>query len=328
MIASKRFEGFCARLLPAVSLGLSALWAWPAGAQTVLIRSVTSGVQVTSSDLSKVEPATGGMAVPEGSRLTGYSADERVQLECTNSVSYTIVGPFDVVVDSKDAKHLADSTDPKRPGPICTVDLNSGTAVATTGIGDGSGSTGVSAAIIAPGAVAMISHHTQFGMSVSQQGASGIQSAFVLDGAAVLMRKDSPRDVQAGSSVDPETNSTNAIDDGTYRDIADAYTALDLSEPSAQHGQGFEFDLQQRWLDALKHFDAPLARVRLSETQAAAGATQSAVFYYELKRAEDLAKAAGNNDLINRVQSLRKKFGDRPPKPSPALPNPPSLSVN
>lgn len=325
MTASKRFKGFCATLLPVVALASSGLSTGPAGVQTVIIRSVTLGVQVTASDLSKVEPAATGMAVPEGSRLTGDSADERVQLECANNVTYTIIGPFDVVVDSKDAKRLADSKDPKHPGPICTVDLNSGTAVATTGVGDGSGSDGGSAAIIGPGAVAMISHHTQFGLSVSQQGASGIESAFVLDGVAVLTRKDSPRDVPAGSSVDPETNGTNAIDDDTYEHVADAYTALDLSEASAQGNQDFELKLQQRWADALKHFGDAVARVELSETQAAAGATQSAIFYYELKRAAQLAKSSGSKELIDRVQVLRRKFGDLPLKPSLALPSPPVI---
>lgn len=160
---------------------------------------------------------------------------------------------------------------------------------------------------------------------MSEQGASGIESAFVLDGAAVLTRKDSPRDVPAGSSVDPETNSTNAIDDDTYEQVAKAYTALDLSEDSARGNQGFEFELQQRWVDALERFDDATARVRLSETQAAAGATQSAIFYYELKRSEQLAGASKNQELITRVRVLRKRFGNLPLKPSLALPSPPII---
>ena len=327
MIASKRFEGLRARLLGVALTAAAGLPVTSALAQGLTVRATTSGVEVASSDLSKTLPATKGMPIVEGSELTGSSGDH-AQLECASGVSYTLVGPFDVVVDSKDAKRLRNPEDPKGSGVLCTVDLKSGTAVATTGIGDGPGSDTGTAVIIGPDAVAMVSHHTQFGLSVSQQGASGIESAFVFDGAAVLTRKDSPRDVQAGSSVDPETNSTTSIDDDTYQSIADTYTDLDLSEGSAQSSQGYGFELQQSWFDALKHFDDPLARVRLAETQAAAGATQSVIFYYELKRAGQLADASGNKELISRVQSLRKKFGDRLPKAGPASPNAPHLSVS
>lgn len=327
MIASKGIKGFRAGLLVVALAAGAGLAVTSAHAQGLTIRAATSGVQVASSDLSKIVQATRGMLVAEGSELTGYSGDH-AQLECPSGVSYTLIGPFDVVVDSQDAKSLRNPADPRHRAIMCTVDLKSGTAVATTGIGGGSGADTGTAAIIGPDAVAMISHHTQFGLSVSQQGAAGMESAFVLDGAAVLTRKESPRDVPAGSSVDPETNSTSGIGDDTYQNIADTYADLDLSEASARGNQGFEFELQRSWFDALKHFDDAAARVTLSETQAAAGATQSVIFYYELKRAVQLADATGKKDLISRVQALRKKFGDHPPALRPALPSPPSLSVS
>lgn len=292
------------------------------------IRTATADVEVTAADLSKLGEATRGMAIPDGSELTGDSPDDRVQLECGSDISYTLAGPFDVVVDSKDARRLADSRDPRHQGIKCAVELKAGTAIATTWTGEGAGSNGDSAAIIGPGDVVLIADHAQFGLSVPRQGAADLESAFVLDGEAVLTRKDASQEVSAGSSVDPQSNSAGALDDQTYAKIADIYTNLDLSEGAAQGNEAYKDGLQQRWIDALQHFDAAAVRVGLVETEAAAGAAQSVIFYYELLRAEQLANPSGNQELIQRVQVLRADYGTRPPGPGPVLPDAPRLSVS
>lgn len=319
MIASKHAKRCSASLVVLAALALWGVAGRSACAKEASIRAATSGVEVTTGGQLGTVRAIRGMTLEDGSELRGESVHDSVQLECSNGATQTLsgnrYGPFDAVIDNED------------PKLGCTVNLKSGRAVATTAAGGSNGSKSGSAAIIGPGAVAMLSHHTQFGVSVTQRGQGGMVSAFVLDGAAVLERKDArtSRDVAAGSTVDTGTNSTHPIDDHSYEEIADTYATLDVSGRSAEGDKSLERELQQRWVDALEHSADPLARVRLAEEQAAVGATDSVIFHYELERAAQLSNKSGNKDLIERVQALRDQSAvgtqstpDLPPAPAAA----------
>lgn len=278
---------------------------------STMVQYVWPVVQVFGAGGSTATNVTEKMQLHDGDYLAGESDRSSVQVDCPNGGTQTLKGG----IDGKFAAVIHNG---------CILDLTDGMAIATTGLGGSVTTPDGPATINGPGAVSMLSSHTQFGLVVKKVHGSWTTEGLVFDGSAVLNRPGVAcrYPVSAGLSVDTDTCEITGIRPEEYDAVATAYTDLDLSQAKPNAGAADRKTLHDRWLGALKDPRDAEARVELAELEGRIGATKSQIFTYELRRAAVLARTSGRADLTKRVDVLAIRFGVviAPPPQMPAPP--------
>lgn len=258
--------------------------------------SVTGRVFVIRDGAAGKILVKAGMPLNEADELEGVTNESSVLIQCPNGAAQTLSGPFNAIINRLDGE------------AACTIDLRTGTAVATTAPANEGGGASLRA-----GPIAMVSVHTQFGMHVTPQGndraVDRTISGFVLDGQANCRddRTERAWSVNSGQQIDIETRKFSSIDAKTYQRLARTFARLDANQLTSADPQ-LEEQLTARWLAVLQYPDDARARIELSRIQ---GSSVSAVARYQRARAKSLAQRSGDPALESKLT--------RPAPPAPIL---------
>jgi len=270
------------------------------------VRAVVGPVTVIHDGSAKRRPVAVGDALQDADRLQGGGMDASAQIDCPNGATQTLTGPFDAILN------------PSGSQTPCAIDLNAGTAVATTAH-TASGDDEPDSASITSGAIAMTAHHTQFGFDAGPPvtkkmlavKAAGQTRGFVLDGSASCRDVASGRlwTLEAGKQIDVRTREISAVSDTSYLRLATAFAKLDLSQKGAPAANPeAEKSLQVRWLAVMQKPQDAAARVNLAETQASFKVA-SHTSVYQAHRANVLVQKSSDPALKARL--LKMNVGAR-----------------
>jgi hypothetical protein len=266
------------------------------------VRAVFGRVVASRDGVENPFPVRGGDELHDADRLQGDSPDASTQLECPSGATQTLTGRFDAVLNPSGAQS------------DCAIDLNVGTAIATTGHSPRGVEDDPKSALIKSGPIAMTSHHTQFGLEVLPTRKRGIPhvEGFVLDGSAACHDLQTGRQwrIETGKKIDMHSRVITPVEDAKYVRLARAFARLDLSQKGAAAiDPASERTLQTRWLAVMRQPQDAAARVNLIEAHVSLKVSASRVSVYQASRANVLIKKSVDPALKIRWKSIGAPVG-------------------